>query len=219
MSLSSSAAVLLLTRPSRTNLSLRHESKRREISRARRVVLEEKSVDPGVVEKPIGDRLVAPRRHPTPAQIAAAQMHPDGHVRRPLFDDPVHDIYVGSHQRVRIVAVGADLRAYLIVAEHRDRHFVELDVIRAELCQRRYLVAVDRRRGPTRIARRRDRRTCRRNRQAEEMQEAGRRHRHLGVRRVCARTNSNSAVVIPRGRRILETARQVSHRCEFPAAS
>src|SRR6202050_836500 len=53
-------------------LVFRHEAQRREIASAWRVVLEKEPIDTSGVEQAIGDRLVTARRHPSPAQIAAA---------------------------------------------------------------------------------------------------------------------------------------------------
>ena len=65
-------------------LSLRHETQRRETARTHVVVFQEITVDRQFVEQHLRHRFVAAFRSPGAAEIAAAQMHAYGHVRRPV---------------------------------------------------------------------------------------------------------------------------------------
>src|SRR5208337_1100589 len=73
-------------------LLLWHQSQRRKVTGARRIVFEEEAVHLEVVEQTIGDCLVAACRHPSPAQIAAAEMHANRHAGRPLVENAVDGI-------------------------------------------------------------------------------------------------------------------------------
>ena len=70
----------MVTRPSTTGLALRHEAQRLEAAGALGVVFHEIAVHVDRVEQHLGDRLVAARGDEGRAEIAAAQMHGDGHV-------------------------------------------------------------------------------------------------------------------------------------------
>ena len=87
--------------PQHHGLALGHVPQRREIAGARGVEFEKEGVDLGLVEQPLGDRLVAAFRHPGALEIAAAHMHTDRHARRPLADRIVEqpDVARGSAHR------------------------------------------------------------------------------------------------------------------------
>src|SRR5574337_307068 len=89
--------------------ALRREPERREVARTLVVVFEEEAVDLHLVEQNLGDRLVAALRHPGAPEVAAAQMHTDRHVGRPLANRFVDEPAIEAGQRVRVVA--ARLRA------------------------------------------------------------------------------------------------------------
>ena len=97
-------ASFVVTSPSTTRLALRHEAQRREVARARVVVLEEVAVDGELVEQHLGHRLVAAFGDPGALEVAAAQVHADGHAGRPLGDRGVDEPRVAARQLVGIVA-------------------------------------------------------------------------------------------------------------------
>ena len=89
-SLVSSSPVLLVTSPSTTILlPARHEAQRLEPAGAIGVVFHEIRIGVDLVEQHLGHRLVAARSDPGGAEIAAAEMHRDGHALRLAGDRPV----------------------------------------------------------------------------------------------------------------------------------
>ena len=76
-------------------------------------------------------RLVAAGAHEGRFVVAAAQMHGDGHVGRNVGHRRVDEIAVERPQRLRVVAARHHLGAIVLVAQHRDRHFVELQIAAA----------------------------------------------------------------------------------------
>src|SRR6185503_20331893 len=93
----------------------RHEPQRREIPGSCGIVLEEERVDAYLVEQSLGDRLVAARGHPVTAQVAATEVHADGHRRGPLRDRAIDGVDVSADEHIRILAAGANALAYLVV--------------------------------------------------------------------------------------------------------
>src|SRR5579885_2851089 len=93
--------------PEHHGLVRRHEAQRGEIAGTLGVVLEKKRLDAHFIEEPRGDRLIASRGEPSRAQIAAAQMHPDRHPRRPRRERVIDRVDIGGHQRFGILAYPA----------------------------------------------------------------------------------------------------------------
>ncbi len=79
----SSSPVLVVMRPSTAFLPLGRKRSGSKPPSAVIVIFEEIAVDVEIIEKRIGNRLVAARGNEGRAEIAAAQMHGDDHVLRP----------------------------------------------------------------------------------------------------------------------------------------
>jgi hypothetical protein len=81
--------------------------------------------------------LVAALRHPGRAEVAAAEMHGDGHAGRAAGAGGVDQVGVDVQQPVGIVAAVAQHLALVVVAQIGDVHLVELQVGAARLAERR----------------------------------------------------------------------------------
>ena len=132
----SSVSSLVVTRPSTTRLAFRHEAQRREITRARVVVLEEVAVDRELVEQYLRDRLVAAFGDPRALEIAATQVDADGHVGRAFGDRGVDQPSVAARQFVGVVAALARAFAHPVIAKVGEVGVVELQVTAAGIGQR-----------------------------------------------------------------------------------
>jgi hypothetical protein len=110
-------------------------AQRREIARARVVVLEEVAVDVELVEQHLCHRLVAALGGPRALEVAAAQVHARRHARRPGRDRVVDELGVAARQLVRIVAARAGALAHLRVAKVSEVGVVELHVRASGRCE------------------------------------------------------------------------------------
>src|SRR6185503_911249 len=110
---------------------LRHQPQRLERAGARAVVFHEIAVHLDAVEQDFLLGLVAARAHEGRFIVAAAQMHGDAHVGRNVRHRRVDEIAVERPERVRIVAARRHLRAVFFVAQHGDKHLVELQIAAA----------------------------------------------------------------------------------------
>jgi hypothetical protein len=112
-SLVSICALLVVTRPSTATLPLGQEAQGLETAGARTVVFEEIAVDVDFVEQELGDRLVAALGDPRPREVAAAEMHADGHAGRAGCDRVVQELGAHSRQRAARIEEGAKKLARL----------------------------------------------------------------------------------------------------------
>ena len=149
------------------------------------IVFEEEAVDMAAAEEDFGNRLVAARGKPCRAEVAAADVHRDRHVRRLCFKRAVDHRHIGALDFFQIKAARLVCLAFLGIAELAPRRVVELEIAAACLVEgangllisesdvlektRFVLVALDRRI------------VCRTH-AADEMQHARRRDRHLRER-------------------------------------
>ncbi len=108
-----------------------HEAQRFEAAGAFRIELHEVAVDADLVEEHFRHRLVAALRDPTGAEVAAAQVHGDRHIRGPVRDGCVDHLRVDSGKAIRIVAAIAQELPLLGIAEIGQVHFVELEIAAA----------------------------------------------------------------------------------------
>ena len=116
--------------------ALRQEAQRLEAAGAVGVVFEEIAVEVHRTEQPLGDRLVAALRHPGRAEIAAAHMGGDRHVRGLGGERRVDHILVDLRQVVRhrhALARGRHLGRRAQIGPDR---VVELQIAAAEVVER-----------------------------------------------------------------------------------
>ena len=159
------------------------------------VVFQKEHVDGRLVEQFLGHRLVAARRHPAAAEIAAAQVQAKGEGRRAAGGDALQQRDIGVEQAVRIGTLGCGLPSHVGIAQHGDGHLVELDVAATGLCELRQLCPINRDKvvkigGDVRVGAWVDRLA-----ETEEMERAGRRHGRLHQRTphvALARSNSGA---------------------------
>ena len=102
-------------------LALGHEAQRPKVAGALAVVLQEEDIDRRLVEQLLRHGLVAARRHPAAAEVAAAQVQPERHAGRAVGGDAPQKTEIGVEQRRRLAALGRRLPTHLGVAQHRDR--------------------------------------------------------------------------------------------------
>ena len=123
-------------------LALRHEAQRLEAAGAVAVVLHEIAVHVDGVEQHLGHRLVAARGDEGRAEIAAAQMHGDGHVGGNVRHRRVDHPRIGGRQLVRILAAVAHLLDQLRIAEIGQVDLVELQIAAAGVGEGAHHLAV-----------------------------------------------------------------------------
>ena len=70
-----------------------------------------RELDTKIVEQNLGDRLVTAAGDETRAEIAAAQMHGDGHIGRDIGNRRVDHVGIDCRQRLGIFAARGDLPA------------------------------------------------------------------------------------------------------------
>src|SRR5262245_11303524 len=124
-------------------LALRQVAQRRELAGARGIELQKDHVDVGLVEQPLGDRLVAAFRHPGALEVAAAHVHADRHPGRPAGDRVVQQPDIARGKRVGVLAALLDAGADMLVAIARKRGVVDLQVAAATLAEFGDLLAID----------------------------------------------------------------------------
>src|SRR6202162_2812553 len=98
----------------------RHEAKRLEIARTRRVVFQQEMVDVGVDEESLGHGFVAALPEVVPLEVAPAHMDAEHHVARGARHRLVDGIDVMVDELVRCAAGGLDLAANRRIAEEGD---------------------------------------------------------------------------------------------------
>src|SRR5262249_5137212 len=107
---------------------LRQETERFEPAGAVGIVLKEIAVDVELAEEGLGNRLVAARRDPGRAEIAAADMHGDGEVGGAVRDGAVDGAGVAFRQPADVVAAFRGQGALLFRAEISPYGIIELQV-------------------------------------------------------------------------------------------
>jgi hypothetical protein len=116
-------------------LAWRHEAKRREVARPRRVVLQAIDVGIQAIEQRVGDRLVAALGHPCALEVATAEMDRHAHVFRLPGEAIVEEARIALGQRVGVLPPRSDVVACVQVAIAGQRRVVELQVSAALLRQ------------------------------------------------------------------------------------
>ena len=123
-------------------LALGHEAQRLETAGALGVVFHEIAVHVDLVEQQLGHRLVAARGDEARAEIAAAQMHGDGHVGRDVGDRRVDHAGIDARQRRRILAAIGDLLAQRRIAQIGQIDLVELQIAAAGIGEGAHRLAI-----------------------------------------------------------------------------
>ncbi len=168
--------------PEHDLLALRHETQRLETAGTCGVEFHEIAMHADRIEQPLGDRLVAARRHEGRAEIAAAQMHRHDHVGGNVRDGGVDHAGIDEWQGTGIVAPGAHLIAQGRIAQIGEVDLVELQVTAPRVCERAHDLTVGSPEVAIEIVHGRINRFRHRLAAVAEMQRRRRRDRHLGCR-------------------------------------
>ena len=124
------------------DLALGQVAQRPEVARAVVVVLEEVGVEVHLGEQRLGHRLVVAGGGMGALEVAAAQVHGQGHAGGLVRHHLVDEAGVAVRQLVRVVAARARRLAHLLVAEVGEVGVVHLHVGAAGVGERAQLVAV-----------------------------------------------------------------------------
>ena len=126
------------------DLALGQVAQRAEVARAFVVVLEEEGVEVHLGEQRLGHRLVVAGRRVGALEVAAAQVHRQGHAGRLLRHHLVDEGGVAVRQLVGVVAALAGGFAHAVVAQVGEVGVVHLHVAAAGVVERLQLLAVGR---------------------------------------------------------------------------
>ena len=116
--------------------------KRCEVARAVGIVFQEEPVVVRAAEQHLGHRLVAARREPRGAEVAAANVCGDGHVGGLHLKDAVDHVNIVARNLVNVDALGGVRLALGRIAELAPACVVELQVAAAAVVERAHGVAV-----------------------------------------------------------------------------